>query len=132
MGPPATGESSSPQVGTTTNDQITENPFASSFAFQLTIPPIEVEMVNASGLSDYEVWLFVASLVFSFTVGFFVAYAQSFHKVGTGQESDGTFLVVAILFLVLFFVFFGRALTIRLRLRKNARSYKMSATNVID
>jgi membrane protein DedA with SNARE-associated domain len=132
MGPPAAGETSPSQDDTTTNDQTTENPFASSFAFQLTVPPIEVEMVNASGLSDYEVWLFVASLVFSFTVGFFVAYAQSFHTVGTRQESDRTFLVVAILFLILFFVFFGRALTIRWRLRKNARTYKMSATNVVD
>lgn len=77
----------------TTNDQPTENPLSSSFAFQLTVPPIEVKMVNAVALSDYELWLFASSLMFSAAVGFFVAYAQSFHTAGGHQEKNGTFLL---------------------------------------
>ena len=47
-----------------------DNPLGGSFEFNLLIPSVEVRMVNATALEDYEIWLFAASLSFGGVVGF--------------------------------------------------------------
>jgi heme/copper-type cytochrome/quinol oxidase subunit 2 len=89
-------------------------------------------MVNAVSLSDYEVWLFVASLAFSTAVGCFVAYLQDVHAASGHQHKDKILLVFGVVFAVLFVVFFVRGLFIRHGLRKNARTYQMSASSRVD
>lgn len=56
----------------------TENPNASdAFNVFVSIPEsIEIRMVDASALGDYEVWVFIASIISNFSIGFFVAYIQ--------------------------------------------------------
>lgn len=117
---------------TAPNEQPTENPMARSFAFQLTVPPIEVKMVNAIALNDYEVWLFVASLAFSAAVGFVVAYLQSIHTASGHSQSNHSFLVMSILCAILFLVFFVRALLVRRGLARNARTYEMTASARVE
>ena len=44
------------------------------FTLNLSVPrEIDVSLVNASVLSDYEAWIFIASLLANAVVGFFVA-----------------------------------------------------------
>ena len=57
--------------------EASENPSSGDFNIALSIPEqIEVKMVDASTLSDYEVWFFVSSSLLSFFTGFLVALIQ--------------------------------------------------------
>lgn len=106
----------------------TQNPLSSGFDFSLHMPELEVRMVNAATLGDYETWLYAASLVFTSAAGFAVAYMQSFHTVRPGQEaSNGLYLVVAIIFFILFLLFYARAIIIRKTLKAATKTYKMRA-----
>jgi hypothetical protein len=54
-----------------------DNPLASSLHITVSVPEeIEVKMVDASVLSDYEIWTWISSFVANFAVGFLVAYYQ--------------------------------------------------------
>jgi hypothetical protein len=53
---------------------LVQNPIGDELQVEVSIPKkIEIKMVDASTLSDYEVWFFIASLVCNFLVGFVVA-----------------------------------------------------------
>lgn len=110
----------------------TQNPLAGGFDFSLHMPELEVRMINAATLGDYETWLYAASLVFSAMVGFAVAYLQSFHEVKGKDVGDGLFLAVAIVFLALFVLFFTRAMIINRRLRASSKTYRMRAVEGPD
>lgn len=60
------------------NPKIAEtNPIGSSLRFNVSIPKqIKVDLVDASTLSDYEIWIFIASVMSNFLVGFAVAWSQ--------------------------------------------------------
>ncbi|RAO15237.1 hypothetical protein LUPAC07_03512 [Micromonospora noduli] len=85
-------------------------------------------MLNASSLADYEVWLFVASVTSSTSVGFLVAYFQSLADKDGG--ADIAMLVSAIIFGVIFVVTFGRAMGLRKSISKEAKSVRMQATEI--
>ena len=117
------------------NEQPDENPFT-SVPFNLTVPPIEVKWINALALGDYEIWLLVASLAFSAAIGFFVAflqsghvahYLQSGHAAELKEPRDDTFVIVAVVFIVLFIIFIVRGLWLRRQIWKNAPTYQMTA-----
>ena len=107
-----------------------ENPMA-QFPLSLSVPDIEVRMVNAAGLEDYEIWLFIASLSSSATVGFVVAWLQSGELIkGETVGRDAYYLVVAGVFFVVFAVTFIRALQLRQRIRKAGNTYRMQLVSV--
>lgn len=65
----------------------TTNPLGSSLAITVSVPDkIHIKMVNASTLSDYEVWVLLASFACNFFVGFLIVMIQTW---------DGTFGSVA-------------------------------------
>ncbi len=111
----------------------TQNPLSSGFDFSLHMPELEVRMVNAATLGDYETWLYAASLAFSAIAGFAVAYLQSFHQVRGGQDvGNGLYLVVTVIFLALFLLFYVRALVIRRTLKAATKTYRMRAVEGSD
>ena len=139
------GSSSSPVVNVENGGQTVpvtpeaapiDNPLGSRFHFKLYVPEVEVRMVNASVLSDYEVWIFSSSLSFSGVVGFLVAYFQSLKNTESGGKfhsvSTPSFLYFAILLAILFGLFLFRALKMRRDLHGNSRTYKMRATEVLE
>ncbi|WP_146763042.1 hypothetical protein [Micromonospora noduli] len=105
-----------------------ENPIRNSIELNVSLPAIEVKMLNASSLADYEVWLFVASVTSSTSVGFLVAYFQSLADKDGG--ADIAMLVSAIIFGVIFVVTFGRAMGLRKSISKEAKSVRMQATEI--
>jgi hypothetical protein len=112
----------------TESGPITANPLGSGFDFRLSMPEVEVRMINAATLGDYEVWIYVASLSFSAVTGFFVAYLQSFSKLPSGKEvSDSSYLVIAVVFFLLFTAFAIRATMLRRKLTQNTKTYRMRA-----
>ena len=58
--------------------QRTDNPISSSaFNVVVSIPDnLEIKMVEANALGEYEIWIFISSIVSNFAIGFFVSYIQ--------------------------------------------------------
>jgi Na+/proline symporter len=71
---------------------------------------ITIRMVNASALSDYEIWVFIASLLSNAVVGFGVAYFQAVDaKSATITYIGWTWIVFAALWvLAIIFAFMKR------------------------
>jgi hypothetical protein len=112
----------------TPDDVETSNP-VEGWGVNVLVPDLEVRMVNAGALEEYELWFGLSSVFAAAIVGFFVAYLQSFRTTAQGvQENDPTFLWVAILFLLLLLGAGIRTLLLRRRIQKKSRSYSMTVT----
>ena len=60
------------------DDQVIPNPVHDAFNISVLVPDeITIRMVDASALADYEVWVFISSILSSAFVGFLVAYMQA-------------------------------------------------------
>ena len=95
------------------------NPFARAANITVSVPEsVEIRLVDASALSDYEVWSLTTSILSSAVIGFFVAFCQA--ATGTGQS----LLWTALVFLLLTVISGLMALSKKRRLTKNTR--KMS------
>lgn len=104
-----------------------DNPLAHEFDFKLMMPTINVKMVNADRLADYEIWLFAATVSISACVGFLVAYAQGSQGTGGETQHAAGLLAGGVIFLVLFVAFFARAISLRRALSREAKTYSMRA-----
>jgi len=68
----------------------TSNTVTQSLNVTLSVPQtIEIKMVDASTLSDYELWFFITSLCFGAFTGFVVPFIQSLS--GTIDKALGAF-----------------------------------------
>jgi sulfite exporter TauE/SafE len=68
------------------------NPFAGAASISLSLPEtVEIKLVDASALADYEVWFFLTSMLSSTVVGFIVAGVQS-----QGQPIQRTLFAISI------------------------------------
>lgn len=77
------------------------NPIGNQLSVNVSIPKqIKIELVDASTLSDLEVWSFIASLLSNFVVGFVVAWLQTYHK----NSLSDVLKYVAIMFFVLLII----------------------------
>ena len=94
------------------SDSSSGNPLAHGFNVTVTIPDqINIRMVDASALSDYELWVFIASGLLSAFFGFLVATIQSF-----GTELAGPMSLFTLIILALFTVAAVKGLNVRKRL----------------
>jgi len=109
-----------------------ENPLARGIDFNLSVPSIEVRMVNASSLTDYEIWIFCASLAFGGFIGFVVAFLQSIRTIRGVQQLDLSLGVLAALCLILFLVFLVRALVIRRQISRDTHTFNMTASERVQ
>lgn len=99
------------------------NPLATGLNVLVSVPEtIEIKMVEASTLGDYEIWILIASILASAVVGFVVAYVQD-----TNQDS---LLYTGIVFGVLFVIAFAMAVFKRHKLRSKSRSVHLETTEV--
>lgn len=96
-----------------------ENPAAHPFNIEVSIPEsISIRMVNASALEDYEIWLFISSLLSAACVGFFIAYLQASD---TAAPSATPIKWMFIILLILFVICSFKAIRMRILLRKRGR-----------
>lgn len=90
------------------------NPLAGSTNVAVSLPEtVEVKLVDASVLQDYEIWSLATSILSSATVAFFVAYAQT--------PANQHLLYTGLVFLALMIVTGIAALTKRVKLAKKSR-----------
>jgi hypothetical protein len=113
----------------TPDDVDTPNP-VEGWGVNILVPDLEVRMVNAAALEEYEIWFGMSSFFGAAVVGFFVAYLQSFRTDAKGIEhSDPVLLGVAGLFFLLLVGAGIRAFLLRRRISKKSQSYPMRVTS---
>lgn len=107
-------------------EQLTSNPLAKGLNVSVSVPEtLEIVMVDASALGEYEVWLFLASLLWSGVVGCFVAFLQT----DTQNPIKWMLLGNTILFAVVFVVMIVTAMMKRKRLKKKAKRIDLRVTD---
>jgi hypothetical protein len=89
---------------------------------------IEITMVDASVLSDYEVWFTAASVLWSAVVGIAVAFAQAVETKASNASQLGW---TAIVFGALLVLAGGTAWHKRRLLRKKGRIVRLRATSEV-
>jgi hypothetical protein len=128
------GQTSSPlhvEPGTVAPSAPSQNPNTSdAFNVVVSIPDsIEIRMVDASALGDYEVWVFIASLISNFVIGFFVSYAQE-AKAESPIASYVGWTTVAFTILLIFALVM--AIAKRMALRKKGRKISLKTSGASE
>jgi hypothetical protein len=103
------------------------NPLAEHFNITVSIPEsVEIKMVNASILSEYEIWVLLTTIISSAASGFWVAYITN-----TTTEITEILKWNSLLITLLFLIFLGVALKKRsnLNLKTKKITLKTSQTN---
>jgi hypothetical protein len=108
------------------------NPFASAANLTLSVPEtIEVKLVNASTLNDYEVWFLISGILGSAFTGFLVAAIQAYDQPSSGAKPWG-YVMSAVTFGVLLLVAVVTALYKRFQLASKTRRVKLAVGAVHD
>ena len=117
------------EAPSTSTRQAIGNPVSSSLNVVVSVPEsIEIRMVDASTLADYEVWFFISSVLASAAIGFFVAFIQAMEaNLANSRQLGYTTLVFVILLLISVLTTFSK----RRLLRKQGRSIRLKATDQI-
>lgn len=103
--------------GTRGDSTRSRNGFETGLTVSLSVPKnLHVPLVNASLLSDYEAWFFIASVLASAVVGFLVA--------GLANK-DFSLLAITLVFSILFAIAITMAFSKRRRLRGTTRRFKL-------
>jgi hypothetical protein len=106
--------------------EATQEPESGEFNILVSIPEsIEIKMVDATVLSDYEIWFFSAGAVLSFVTGFLVAYIQE-----PDLKVAKALSVAGIIFGVMFIGCLIMALTKRHTLRKKGKVVRLKTSKV--
>jgi hypothetical protein len=105
---------------------IESNPLGDAFDISVSIPDkVEIKMVNASILSDYEVWIFISSLISNAVIGFWVAYSTN-----TNVNSASVLFWNSLIFTALFVITLVFALRKRYQLSKKSKSINLKTTSI--
>jgi hypothetical protein len=102
------------------------NPIGNVFNVLVSIPEnIEIKMVNASIFNDYEVWVFIASLLSNSVVGFWVSFATN------NDNSRASLLFwISIVFSLLFLVSIAVVISKRFLMRKKTKLVKLKTSSI--
>jgi len=104
------------------------NPLGDELNIMVSLPEtLEIKMVNASTLEEYETWFFISSVLSSFMCGFWVAYAQN-----TVKDINNILFWNSVAFTVIFIISVITAFSKRRKLNEKAKSVKLKASKVIE
>ena len=98
------------------NKPPTANPFAHSSSITVSVPEsVEVKLVDASALADYEVWVLLTSILSSAVTGFLVAIIQAV------ADYKSQYVAITMVFAILMFICALMAIMKRRKLSSKAR-----------
>ena len=104
------------------------NPLGDELNIMVSIPElIEIKMVNASILSDYEIWFFISSILASIMTGFWVAFVQN-----TIDSISGILFWNSVIFTLFFLISVYIAFNRRKKLNEKAKNIEMKASKVSE
>lgn len=105
---------------------IESNPIGRAFNVMVSVPDkVEIKMVNASVLADYEIWIFIASLLSNAVVGFWVATSTN-----TNENITSILIWNSVIFTILFLLTLGFALYKRYKLNSKSRNINLKTSSV--
>ena len=104
------------------NKEAISNPLAEHLNITVSLPEtIQVKMVDARVLEDYEIWFFISSLLFAVVVGFGVPFLQSCETAAGANTmlaaNTGVFIIL-----------FGVSLIVALRKRHSLKCKSKEVT----
>jgi hypothetical protein len=106
----------------------TANPFAHTASISVSVPEtVEIKLVDASALADYEVWTFLTSILASSLTGFGVAALQS-----EGQPIQKTLIAVSAVTLLLLIICAAMARSKRNKLTARTKRLKFRVGDLVD
>jgi len=111
------------------NSEFSSNPTGTNFSVNVSMPEcIEIEMVNANSLSDYEHWGKITSVMSNLLVGFFVGYLTV-----DDTKTDVKQILLCLSGLFLLFVVYSiyTAWQKRKLMKSNTKKVQMLATEVV-
>ena len=98
------------------------------FSISLHVPEnIEIQMVDSTSLSQYEIWFSSAAVILSVASGFIVAWIQD-----TNPDTKTVFGAVSIIFVGIFFFCLVMTLVQRRTLRKKRKVVKLYTSRVVE
>lgn len=101
------------------------NPLAGGLNISVSIPEsVDIKLVNASALTDFEIWIYISSFLSNAVVGFWISYAQN-----TNQVIDKNLFWNSIVFTVLFSMAIFVAIYKRFQLSKKSKKYTIQNDN---
>ena len=109
----------------------TQNPNTSdAFNVVVSIPDnIQIRMVDASALGDYEIWVFIASIISNFVIGFFISYVQE----AKAESASATYVGwTTVAFSALLLISLIMAICKRIALRKKGRQIALKTSGATD
>ncbi|MBU0482873.1 MAG: hypothetical protein KKG47_17415 [Proteobacteria bacterium] len=110
------------------NAEATQEPRDSGLNVLVSIPrSIEVKMVDATNLSDYEIWFFGSGALLSVLTGFLVAYIQE--DVPAVSKVLG---IATLVFLALFVMCLIMTFVKRYAVRRKGRTFRVKTSNIIE
>lgn len=101
------------------------NPISSPFNITVSIPEsIDIKMVDASALTDFEIWIYISSLLSNLAIGFWISFSLNIEP-----KLDRVLTWVSGSFTILFVVAILVAKYKRRLLSKKTRKFSVQATN---
>jgi hypothetical protein len=114
-------------VAESASEPKTRNPLAN---ITLILPEtIDVRLVNASALNEYEIWFGITGMLSSAAVGFFVAFVQTPSE---RSNSTAAFFWAAIMFAALFVITGVAALYKRWQLTRKTKNVRFTVGSPVD
>lgn len=116
-----------PGISAPTSPGPSPNPLWPS-AINVSVPEtITIRMVDASALGDYEIWVFIASILSNAVVGFLIAWLQAKDANSPAQSAwQFSFIVFTILFLLSLV----RAVMKRVSLQRKSKTIPLQVSQV--
>lgn len=97
------------------------NPLSDGLNITVSVPEsVDIKLVNASALTDFEIWIYISSILSNAVVGFWISYAQN-----TVETSEKILWWISIVFSILFGVSLLVAFLKRLQLSKKSKKYSI-------
>lgn len=104
------------------------NPFAHAASISVSVPEtVEVKLVDASALADYEVWVLLTSILSSTAAGFVVSTIQS-----SGKPEQPTLIASSVVWVVLTVVCAVTAAVKRSKISAKAKRLKFAVGDQVD
>ena len=106
------------------NKNVEGNPLGDAFNVMISIPEkVEIKMVDATSLADYEIWIFISTILSSAMIGFWVAYFQN-----SNPDTAGILYWNSIVLSILFVTTLIVSLSKRYKMNKRSKTINLKTS----
>jgi hypothetical protein len=108
----------------TTNANTVSNPLAQQFNVVVSIPQaVNVKLVDASLLNDFEIWMYLSTVLLNISTGFWVSYSQN-----TNTQIDKMICWTSICFTFIFVFTIIIAISKRVKMNQKSRNVELATS----